>query len=109
MKVYEVSYTKAFAKSMVKFYMESYFDIVFCVLINLSAFFGCQSYDQLRVFFATPLDCACSVITIFYAVAMLIFPIYGAIMIYYNKDQLEKKKVYDHLDVYLEGVRLDNL
>ena len=106
-RVYENNYFKALG--IIKLYMESYFDIVFCSFINLTALWGCNNYTEFRVYFSTPSDFACSVITIFYTLVMPVFPVYGAIMIYYNRDRLEKKKVQEHLGVYLEGVRLDQM
>jgi hypothetical protein len=39
----------------------------------------------------------------------LVFPLYGCVMICKNRNVLSKKKVYEQLEVYLEGVRLNHL
>ena len=107
--VYEKSFFNTFKKSIIKFYMESYFDIIFCTFINLAAFIECASIVEFKTFFKKPLDIACSTITIFYAILTIMFPLYGGILIYYNRNRLEKKKINVQLEVYLEGIRLDSL
>jgi hypothetical protein len=84
--VYESNYWKYFLDSIVKLYMESYFDLVFCTMINAAALMESKDMKVLEQFFATRNDIACSVITLFYAVMSIVFPIYGLVMIVKNKD-----------------------
>jgi hypothetical protein len=92
--VHEDNYLKYGLKAIVKLYMESYFDLIFCTLINLAALMENKSMISFEQFFATRNDIICSIITLFYAVMTIIFPLYGLIMIIKNKDNLTKKKVY---------------
>jgi hypothetical protein len=84
--VYENNYWKYFLDSIVKLYMESYFDLIFCTLINVAALMESKDMQVLEQFFATRNDIVCSVITLFYAVMSIVFPIYGLVMIVKNRD-----------------------
>lgn len=50
-RVHEDNYLKALAASSIKLYMESYFDIVFCTLINMDALVESGSADDFMSFF----------------------------------------------------------
>lgn len=50
-RVHEDNYLKALVASSIKLYMESYFDIVFCTLINMDALVESGSADDFLSFF----------------------------------------------------------
>jgi hypothetical protein len=79
MLFYEGNYWNEFVKATFKLFLESYFDIVMCVLLNLFAFFTME--DDLSSFFATRDDALCSTITIIYSALVLFFPLMCWIMI----------------------------
>ena len=72
MFVYEEDYWSEFVKATMKLFLESYFDLVMCVLLNLSAFI--KTEDEWSSFFATGPDAFCSTITIIYSALVLFFP-----------------------------------
>ena len=84
--VYEPNYWKYFLRSIVKLYMESYFDLIFCTLINVAALLESKDIKVFEQFFATRNDIVCSIITLFYAFMSIVFPIYGLVMILKNRD-----------------------
>ena len=88
--------------------MESYFDLCFGVAINLLAFFELRTFGELEPFFGTPLDIACSVIVIIYALLLVLFPLYGFVAIWKNQGKLDKKEEYRTLEPFLEGLKLNH-
>ena len=82
---YEDSYSQTFGSSSVKLFMESYFDLVICVMVNLLALI---QTNNIKSFYETKLDAACSTICIIFAMLFFVYPIWGAIKIYKNQGSL---------------------
>lgn len=71
--VYEENYWSGCVGATYKLFLESYFDIVMCVMLNGFAFI--KSDDEWASFFATGDDALCSTITIVYAALIFFYPL----------------------------------
>lgn len=80
-----------FTANNMKLYMESYFDLAFCTLLGMTALVRAE---QLEDFFLTHTDRFCSILTLVYAICMLAFPVLGQVVIWKNKQMLNRKKVF---------------
>ena len=93
MRFYEENYLVNFGRESVKLFMESYFDLAFCTIINLNYLWHSKNLDAFITNFDTPLDSLVSIITIVYTLLLVIYPIYGFIGIHNNQGRLHTKKV----------------
>ena len=105
MLVYEGNYWDEFVKASFKLFLESYFDIVMCVMLNFYAFITMD--DEWKSFFATRDDALCSSITIIYSALILFFPLMCFRMIRKNQGQLDND-LGEFLSVIMEGVNPHN-
>jgi hypothetical protein len=105
MLFYEESYWNAFVKGTFKLFLESYFDLVMCVMLNFYAFITMD--DEWSSFFATRDDALCSTITIIYSVLVLFFPLMCWIMIQRHQGQLDHDQG-EFLSIIMEGVNPHN-
>ena len=76
MLVYVENYWEDFVDGTLKLFLESYFDLVICTGLNLTAFYRTSNLEDLKQFFVTKDDVICSTITILHACLVLFFPIY---------------------------------
>lgn len=90
MWAYEDAYLKNFGRDSVKLFMESYFDLVFCVCINIWALLHTPDF---MAFFSTPLDAACTCLSIILSILILMYPVYGMVVIHKNQGMLHTKKL----------------
>lgn len=88
--------------------MESYFDLCICSFINLNAFVSCNSFQDFKMFWVHPLDILCSSITLIYLVLVILFPIYGFIMIHKNQKVLHRQQIKQNIGVFYEGMKLNS-
>ena len=79
MKAYEDNYWSEFVKATYKLFLESYFDIVMCVMLNMFAFFNME--DEWFSFFYTLDDAFCSTITVVFSTFIIFFPFISWYMI----------------------------
>ena len=105
---YEDNYPKAFGSSSVKLFMESYFDLVICTMINVLALCQAETSEEFNSFFATPLDAACSTISIVLSLLFIVYPIWGALKIRFNQGNLDSKKCRKELGPLLDEIKLDS-
>jgi len=83
MLAYEDSYWNEFIKASYKLFLESYFDLVMCVLLNLFAFVKMD--DEWSSFFATRDDALCSTVTVLWGFMVLFFPLIAWHLIHHNQ------------------------
>ena len=93
MQAYEDNYLYNFGRNSVKLFMESYFDLIFCAALNLWALVQCKDRLELESFFNTPLDAIASLLTILYMLLLVVYPIYGFVVVHTNQGKLETRKV----------------
>ena len=92
-----------------KLYLESYFDLVICSLINLDAFIVAESYEELKMFFTQSSDdIFCSVTTIFYGILMLSFPVFGYMLVKKYQGKFDDDETPEIVGVFMDGVRTDS-
>ena len=101
MRFYEDNYCREFAKASCKLFLESYFDIVMCVMLNSFAFF--KMSDGWQSFFETRDDAICSSITLLYTAFILSFPAITGVIIHRNQGRLGQD-LDEFLEVVMEGV-----
>ena len=80
--VYQDSYIGNFKNSVIKLFLESYFDIVICSAINITAFIKSKNSDDFWEFFGTLDDLLCSTITIVHANFIVIYPLFAFYLIW---------------------------
>ena len=101
MLVYEENYWNQFVKSSYKLFLESFFDLVICSLINVFAFFN--SADKFSTFFESWENIGCSTLSIVYSILIIFFPLMAWRSIQYNQGRL-KLHQSDFVRVIMEGV-----
>lgn len=74
--VHSNNYFHDFVASSFKLFLESYFDIVICTMLNLVSFKRSKNVSDFAEFFGTRDDAVCSTITIVYTIMILFFPFY---------------------------------
>ena len=104
---YEDHYLINLSRDSIKLFMESYFDLVFCAMINIWALTHFQNSADLQSFFETPLDVLASTLTIIYSILLLIYPVFGYIGVWKNQGRLNTRKVQKQLQPLLEGIKLN--
>ena len=92
-----------------KLFLESYFDICFCAMLNSIAFKESNDHGELSLHFSTLSNISCSVITIFYDFALLTFPVYGYLVVKKNFETLETTKTIEKYGIFTEGMRVRNM
>ena len=103
---YRKSYKREITNAHLKLFMESYFDLAFCALMNFLSFYTNEEYN-LGDYFHTVDDVFCSVITFVYFMLIIIFPVWGYKLIVNNQEDLENPDIADKIDVFIEDVRTD--
>ena len=104
--VYSKSYVNDFLHSSFKLFLESYFDIVICTMINLVSFKRSKNAIDFAEFFGTWSDTACSTITIVYTFTILYMPVFVYKLIRNYKDDLDNQN--ELLRIVMEGVNPHN-
>jgi hypothetical protein len=108
MWAYRDAYTFNWFKNSVKFFIEDYFAMMFAIAVNLMAFIEFSRKLKIDELFKKPWDKANSILTIVLAIVFIAIPSYGFIAIHRNQGKLSSKKVYNKLEAYIEGIRLDS-
>jgi hypothetical protein len=88
-----------------KLFMESYFDVCFCVLINLIGFKEALDTGTIGDHFATWYDFINSSATIFYSVVLVMFPWHAFKVIYANFEALSTDRMLEEFGIYYEDYR----
>ena len=101
MFVYKENYWREFSMASIKLFLESYFDIVMCVMLNFVAFIKME--DEWSSFFATKTDAMCSTLTIIFSSLIFFFPVLAHYWIRKNQDRLGQEQD-EFLSILLEGV-----
>ena len=103
---YRKSYMMEIRNAHLKLFMESYFDLAFCALLNFLSFYANKDYT-IAAYFQTNEDIACSTITFIYFVIIFVFPLYGYILIMKNLDDHGNLRSSEKVEVFIEDVRTD--
>ena len=106
MYVHEDNYWVGLVNGSFKLFLESYFDLVICTTINVTAFVRSKNMEDFKEFFATRDDVICSTITITYSFMILFFPVYCYKYILSYKGSF--KKMDDIMEIIMEGVNPHN-
>lgn len=106
MRVYSESLWQDFKIGGLKLFIESYFDLAMCSLLNVLAFFEKRGgkYDFYD-FWQTRDDIVCSILAIVYAIIIMAFPFYGYKQITKNFKQLSRKEVQMTIGIFYEDNR----
>jgi hypothetical protein len=91
-----------------KLFLESYYDLVLCVALGMSAFFGCKNFEEFTQFWTTFEDVLCSSLTILFFILVIAFPLYGYAKIRANQDHLTEPDFKDKFAVYIEDINMDS-
>ena len=76
--------------------------MVFCAFINLIAL----TEGDLVLFLSRRDDLLCTAITLFYIVAIFVFPVYVAVSIFRNFKMLGKPHVEDKIGIFYEEINI---
>jgi hypothetical protein len=88
-----------------KLFLESYFDIAICTIINFYAFWSREDNDGqgILAFMNTSDDIFCTLMTLIHLALLVLFPLLGAVGIYRNFRQLKDDKVSEKYKIFLDG------
>mgnify|MGYP006893271306 CR=1 FL=1 len=95
--------------SYLKLFLESYFDICFCSMLNTIALGEAISQGNIYEHFSTTSNICVSVITLLYDLALIIFPIYAYLVIKKNFNNLSTKTTTDKYGFYYEDINLGSM
>jgi len=87
-----------------KLMLESYFDIIFCAMINLIALSEAVDSGEISKFFRRRDDFVSSTMTIFYTCMIFVFPVYVTLMINRNFKRLGHRHIQEQHGIFYEGV-----
>jgi hypothetical protein len=82
--------------------------MIFAISVNLITFIQFSRQSKIDLLFKDPWDKANSIMTIVLSVLFVAIPLYGFIAIHRNQGKLDSKKVFNALEPYIEGMRLDS-
>ena len=105
MLVYQKSYWNSLIQSSCKLFLESYFDLVICTLINLFAFIEYNS--EFATFFIGSSNKLSSVSTIVFTVLITLFPLTTWFIINFSQADLSYYED-EFLNVVMKGVNPNN-
>jgi hypothetical protein len=92
--------------AFLKLFMESYFDFCFGVILNLIAFAEASKIGNLNEHFGSFTNVLNSSLTIFYGLALVLFPLNAYLMMKFNSKFLHLKQFKDKYGLYYEGMKL---
>ena len=95
-------------QGFLKFFMESYFDVVICAVLSVHGLINAESKG--KNFFDHPQDIVCSSFTIFYSLAAICFPVWGVVILSRNFKKLglpgfQGKYYFLYSDVKVNSIR----
>lgn len=105
---HEDSYSSMFGIASSKLFMESYFELLIFTIINVLSFEGSINAGTFKQFYSTPLEVVSISLVGAYLLLFLIYPIFGAVLIYMNQENLKYGKVPSQLKPFLEGLKMNN-
>jgi hypothetical protein len=106
-KTYSGSYWNEMKYEVFKLFLESYFDLVLCALLNYLSFEkdGKGIYNFTETFD----DSLCTSITVVYLVLLLVAPFYGLYKIWRSRDELQTLEDNPNMEVFIDGIKLGNM
>ena len=105
MKFYEPNYRHLARVNLEKLMLEKYLDIVIMVVLNLHAW---HQYPELE-FWGTTWNIINSLFNIFWIFYIVLYPLYGFVLILKNKDNLELRENKEKFGVIYEEQRYSTL
>ena len=105
---YEPNKDQRLWNTYLKLFLESYFDICFCAMLNSIAFKESADIDELPLHYSTLSNIWCSIATIFYDFALITFPVYGYLIIRDNFDTLGTATTTEKYGIFYDGIRFKN-
>jgi len=103
MYFYDPNASKNLKNSYIKFFMEAYFDNCFCTFLNLTSLLRAK---DLNLFFSTRDDIFSSMVTIFYVLTILAFPVWVFFKIKAKLGYLNHKENLENIGFLYEGVKI---
>jgi len=100
--LYTKNASRRLFNSYVKLFMESYFDLCFCAMLNLIAFMEAKNKG---VFIVGRDNIICSILTVFYLPMLVIFPVWIFFTIRSNLTTLSLKITNERIGVLYEGLK----
>jgi hypothetical protein len=89
--------------------MESYFELLFCFILNVIAWTRAENKVDFKEFFTGFSNILCSVICIIYGCFLVIFPINGVYIIVKNRSNLEDEEIKDAYYFFYEDLKTKQL
>jgi len=105
MKAYEPDYMFLVRVNLEKLLLEKYLDIVIMVVLNVNAWY---QYPELE-FWDTKWNFFNSFFTIIWILYVVVYPIYGYILIRMNKGNLDMREIKEKFGVFYEEQRYSTL
>jgi hypothetical protein len=88
MWAYQEAPGKTLKVSTLKFFMESYFELLFCFILNVIAWTRAKDIEELKEFFTGFSNIMCSILCIVYGICIIAFPFHGMFIIVKNREIL---------------------
>jgi len=102
----EVDAKQRLWSAYLKLFLESYFDICFCAFLNTIAFKDAIKQSLLHEHFSTLSNIWVSLTTVFYDLALIIFPLYAYFLIRDNFATLSTDNTMNKFGIFYEGMSL---
>ena len=100
--VYRDNYCSSSWESMLKLFLECYFDVVICTLINVTAFIRSTDIDDFKEFFIGVENVICSIITILHVFFIIVYPVFSFLLIRENQGKFDRME--GMIAILMEGV-----
>ena len=99
--------TRSFVQGFLKLFMESYFEVIICLALNLYAIINYK--NPVQGFFNNSNNITCSLFTIFYSLLAIIFPVWGTIFLVRNFDNLHLNSIKLDYNFLFSDLKLKHL
>ena len=85
--------------------MESYFELLFCFILNVISWTRASSVVDFLEFFSGFSNILCSIICLVYGICIIVFPIHGLVIIIKYKDILQEDNIKKDHEYLYDGLR----
>ena len=92
-----------------KLLIESYFDLAIAALVNIHAYYFCQNFEELALFFSGNGNLLNSGIHIIYVITLIVVVIYSNAIVVYQFKNIHRQEVFEQLELLSEGGNLKSL
>lgn len=97
---YQSNYKQEFTKASQKLFMESYFDLAMCTVLNTYALINSEDWADFEGFFIGASNIFNNVIGSVCMILVITFPIYSFRVIQSNFGNLQMKKIKDRYEIF---------